>query len=108
MSSPKTLFKSSNRRKRGNRKFKNIPLTSEIFNNLTKPLKKNKPIAKILPIIRIKENIIVPPPTNIIEIDLTLEEAINQRTIAYFEENHPSFQESIMEIDLTVFSDSEN
>lgn len=108
MSFPKTLFKSPNRRKTRNRKFKNIPLSSQIFNNLTKTLKKNKPVAKFLPIIWTQENIIVLPPTNVIDIDLTFKEAINQRPIAYFQENYPSFQESIMEIDLTVFRDSEN
>lgn len=108
--SPITPFvpKSSNRRKRGSRKFQNIPATSTIFYNLTKPQIKLVPVARVTPIARVEVNNIVASTVDIVEIDLTFEEAINQRTAAYLEENHPRFYESIVEIDLTVFSDSEN
>lgn len=64
---------SSNRRKRGNRKYITIPISSVIYNNLIKKPVKNIPVAIVKPNIRqpIVEQTIIPTDNT---IDLTVEE----------------------------------
>lgn len=85
-------FKSNNRRKRGNKKHETISTHSLIYNNLVKPIIAIKPTAIIKPIIKIQIEIPIAnnnnnnSNSNILEIDLTIEEAIIQRNRAIMEE----------------------
>lgn len=91
--------KSTNRRKRGNKKFESILPSSLIYYKLTKPIYTIKPTLAVKPTLKVHTELPINNSINvdILEIDLTIEEAIIQRTIAIREENQARNESLIMD-----------